>query len=558
MITSHREPLSPQPESLTKAGKLRRMLTSPELEFIMEAHNGLSAKIVEEAGFKGIWASGLSMSAALGVRDNNEASWTQVLEVLEFMADATTIPILVDGDTGWGNFNNMRRAVAKFCQRGIAGICIEDKLFPKTNSFIGEGQPLADKDEFAGKIKAGKDSQTDPDFCIVARLEAFIAGRGLNEALDRAHAYAEAGADAVLCHSKLATADEIMAFMRQWDNRVPVVIVPTKYYATPTDEFRRAGISLAIWANHNLRAAITAMRETTARILREESLAGVEPNITTVSEIFEIQGNDELKRAEARYLPKTEARRAVVLAASRGKALGALTADRPKCMIDVRGRPLLARLTDTLKQSGIRDITVVRGYARHMINLPGIQTVDNDFYDKTGEVGSLACARDAVQGDCVIAYGDILFRHHLLDKLFETPGDIIVVVDGQWRARGDEHQGDDAETVWVRDFAECSIPFAADFMDEDAPVTLTRMGPDLAEAAISGEWVGLARVTEKGAELVRGEIDAMLAEGLSKSGLPELFSRLVAKGHAISVAYVAGQWMDIDQAADLNQAKLFL
>ncbi|HJO68828.1 MAG TPA: isocitrate lyase/phosphoenolpyruvate mutase family protein, partial [Rhodospirillales bacterium] len=137
MVIAGSAPLSaPSPEPATKAARLRALLASPKLEFLMEAHNGLSAKIVEESGFEGIWASGLTMSAALGVRDNNEASWTQVLEVLEFMADATTLPILVDGDTGWGNFNNMRRAVRKLCQRGIAGICIEDKLFPKTNSFI--------------------------------------------------------------------------------------------------------------------------------------------------------------------------------------------------------------------------------------------------------------------------------------------------------------------------------------------------------------------------------------------------------------------------------------
>ena len=121
---------------MTKASKLRSMLGSSGLEFIMEAHNGLSARIVEEAGFKGIWASGLSMSASLGVRDNNEASWTQVLETLEFMSDATAIPILVDGDTGYGNFNNARRLVRKLEQRGIGGVCVEDKLFPKTNSFI--------------------------------------------------------------------------------------------------------------------------------------------------------------------------------------------------------------------------------------------------------------------------------------------------------------------------------------------------------------------------------------------------------------------------------------
>ena len=247
-----------QPSS--KAGRLRGLLHAPALSFIMEAHNGLSAKIVEEAGFEGIWASGLSMSAALGVRDNNEASWTQVLEMLEFMADATTIPILVDGDTGYGNFNNVRRLVRKLCQRGIAGVCIEDKLFPKTNSFIGENQPLADMDEFCGRIKAGKDSQSDDDFQLVARVEALIAGWGMDEALRRAEAYREAGADAVLIHSKKQSADEVTAFCEAWDNRAPVVIVPTMYHRTPTQTFRNAGVSMVIWANHNMRAAVTAMR----------------------------------------------------------------------------------------------------------------------------------------------------------------------------------------------------------------------------------------------------------------------------------------------------------
>lgn len=116
--------------------RLRQMLQSTDLEFICEAHNGISARIVEEAGFHGIWASGLAISAQFGVRDNNEASWTQVVEVCEFMADVTRIPILLDGDTGYGNFNNMRRLVKKLEQRGVAGVCIEDKIFPKTNSFI--------------------------------------------------------------------------------------------------------------------------------------------------------------------------------------------------------------------------------------------------------------------------------------------------------------------------------------------------------------------------------------------------------------------------------------
>jgi len=156
-MSSALDPAAKQAAAPTRSAKLRQMLQSAELEFLMEAHNGLSARIVKEAGFKGIWASGLSISAQFGVRDNNEASWTQVVDVLEFMVDASNLPILLDGDTGYGNFNNMRRLVRKLEQRGIAGVCIEDKQFPKTNSFLnGERQPLADIEEFVGKIAAAK------------------------------------------------------------------------------------------------------------------------------------------------------------------------------------------------------------------------------------------------------------------------------------------------------------------------------------------------------------------------------------------------------------------
>ena len=197
-------------EQVTKSAALRRLITSPVTEFLIEAHSGISARIGEEAGFAGIWASGLGISAQCGVRDNNELSWTQVLEILELMSDATTVPILLDGDTGYGDFNSVRRLVRKVEQSGGAGVCIEDKLFPKTNSFIqGERQPLADVDEFCGKIKAAKDSQRDPDFCMVARVEALIAGWGVDEALRRAEAYQAAGADAILIHSKRPDADEI-------------------------------------------------------------------------------------------------------------------------------------------------------------------------------------------------------------------------------------------------------------------------------------------------------------------------------------------------------------
>jgi phosphoenolpyruvate phosphomutase len=289
-----------------KTTQFRNLLASSNLEFLMEAHSGMSARIVQEAGFKGIWASGLSMSALCGVRDSNEASWTQVLEIVEFMADATDIPIMLDADTGFGNFNNARRLVRKLEQRDVAAMCIEDKLFPKTNSFInGEKQVLAPIEEFSGKIKAIKDTQDDPDFCVVARVEALIAGWGLDAALERAEAYRLAGADAILMHSKQKTPDEIIAFAKAWGNRCPVVIVPTTYHQTPPETFEAAGISVAIWANHLMRSSISAMQKTAETIFQQRSIAGVDNEIVAVAEIFRLQNVPELLAAEDRYLPAT-------------------------------------------------------------------------------------------------------------------------------------------------------------------------------------------------------------------------------------------------------------
>lgn len=290
-------------DEVGRRASLKATIEAPELLFLMEAHNGLSARIVEEAGFRAIWASGLTISASLGLRDCNEASWTQVLEVVECMADASGLPILVDGDTGYGNFNNVRRLVRKLCQRQIAGVCLEDKLFPKTNSFIGEHQPLADVNEFCGKIKAGKDSQTFGDFVIVARVEALISGFGMDEALRRAEAYHSAGADAILIHSKMPDADEVLDFARRWGNRAPLVIVPTTYFATRTDLFREAGVSAVIWANHLMRSSIVAMRRAARAIQQQQSSRSIEPHIASVSDIFRLTDAEELERAEVNYLP---------------------------------------------------------------------------------------------------------------------------------------------------------------------------------------------------------------------------------------------------------------
>ncbi|HET6889180.1 MAG TPA: phosphoenolpyruvate mutase [Candidatus Udaeobacter sp.] len=537
---------------ISKTQQFKELLQSRRLEFLMEAHNALSARIVEEAGFRGIWASGLSISAGLGVRDNNEASWTQVMEVVEFMSDATHIPILLDGDTGYGNFNNMRRLVKKLEQRGIAAVCIEDKLFPKTNSFIGgERQPLATIDEFTGKIKAVKDAQRDPDFCLVARLEGFIAGWGIDEMLLRAEAYHLAGADALLIHSKKVTPDQVLAFAKAWANKCPLVIAPTTYYSTPVEVFEQAGIAIVIWANQNVRSAIAAMQETTRRIFTERSVQNVEDGIVPVKEVFRLQNAEELLLAEERYLPKRQAStRAIILAASRGNELGEITAGIPKAMVPVAGTPLLHKLVAQFRAAGIRAITVVRGYAADKVHAPDVEFVENEDFEGTGELLSLHKARDWIDGDAIISFGDILFRQHILNNLLAEERDIVIAVDAMWKRRRER------QANGYVDYITATRSYSLRYDEEDP--FLEKMGPDLSAEKIHGEWIGLIKTTANGSAGLCDALDVLSKRrNFCRLRFDDLFNYLVSKGQRVQVLYITGQWLDLDHVEDLAQAHAF-
>jgi len=207
----------------------------------------------------------------------------------------------------------------------------------------------------------------------------------------------------------------------------------------------------------------------------------------------------------------------------------------------------------TLKDGGVRDVTVVRGYRKEAIDLPGIATVDNDAYATTGEAASLACALDRLEGSCVVSYGDILFRRYILDMLLATDGDLVVAVDALGRSRAD------VEPDRVSDLVGCSRPFVGNYLDDEEPVWLRRIGNDLCPEEVHGEWMGLARLSPVGTTLLRAELLAMRADGsLAQASLLDVFSRLIAAGHRIGVVYVLGHWLDVDDAFDLARARNFL
>ena len=281
------------------ASTLRGLFARPGIIRLIGAHNALGARMAERAGFDGVWSSSFEISASYAVPDASIITQSEHLAAAQTMCRAVGVPVVADCDTGYGDGFQFAHAVRRFEAAGVAGVCIEDKQFPKLNSFAPGKQELVSIDEFVAKLRAGKQAQRNPDFVIIARVEALIAGYSPDEALARARAYADAGADAVLIHSKSPTMDELAGVARAWDRAVPLVSVPTSYYRATVEQLAALGVKMVIYANHGLRCALQAMEQAYAEILRSGSTALIEERLWSMKAIFELQGVTDIEPVAA-------------------------------------------------------------------------------------------------------------------------------------------------------------------------------------------------------------------------------------------------------------------
>ncbi len=289
---------------MEKAKNLRDLFGRKGLVRIVGAHNGIGAKLIEKAGFDGVWASGLEISASYGIPDASLVSMYQFLEATRSMNEVVDIPVVADCDTGYGNAINVMYMVKRYEEAGIAAVVIEDKKFPKDNSLLAGGrQELLRVEEFEGKIEAAKVAQKDPGFTVIARVEALIAGWGQEEAQMRAHRYVDAGADAILIHSKSKDPQEIIEFVTAWDKDVPLVLVPTTYSTLKESEIEELGkVKMVIYANHGLRASMRAMETVFDKIKKDGGIYGLDEMIDPVDHVFDVQGVPSMKENERKFL----------------------------------------------------------------------------------------------------------------------------------------------------------------------------------------------------------------------------------------------------------------
>jgi phosphoenolpyruvate phosphomutase len=294
--------------SLNRADRKRRQLRaglgSAEPVVAVGAHDAMSARLIDNWGFDAVWVSGFGVSAmAYGLPDLNLVTMSETMDVTRRIDAVTELPVVVDCDNEYGGFSNVVRTIVEFDRAGVAAVCIEDNLFPKRNSlYQGPSQrELVKTSEQARRLRAAKSAQESEDFTLIARVEALIAGHGIDAAIERAVAYAEAGADAILIHSKDKSLEEIEGFLEDWRRAaldVPLVAVPTLFPDYTADELAAKGFSMVILANHPMRASVQAMQETLGRLRPDGRAADADPHIAKVDEIFELVHTRETIEAE--------------------------------------------------------------------------------------------------------------------------------------------------------------------------------------------------------------------------------------------------------------------
>ena len=550
------------------ATKLRALLKRPGVIRAVGAHDALSAKLIERAGFDAIWASGFAISASLKcIPDASFIDSSEQLSVERNIAEAVSIPIIADCDTGYGNALNVKRTVNDRERAGVAAICIEDNVYPKRCSFYaGVRRELIPVEEHCGKIKAAKAAQTIPDFVVIARTEALIAGWGQEEALKRAEAYAEAGADAVLIHSKSSTFDELKTVAKAWSGRVPLVVVPTIFDQVTTAELEDAGFKVVIYANQMVRASIRAMRDALAVIHRDTRPGSVNDQIVKLKEVYDIVGVPQMEEDEKNFLPVGgEKITAVIAAAGFEKQLLPLIEDKPKCLLDIKGKTILERQVATLNECNVKDIALVRGYKKEAITLPNIRYYDNDHYEETGDLYSIFCAENELKGRCLFLYGDIVFETAVLEKLLKSPADIALVVDMAWH--DSTRQGSASRSVRP-DLVRLEHPPGKSYLSRialpDEENRVVKIGQDLPPDSAHGEFIGLAMTSERGTAILREAYHKARttyaakrfheAGSVAKASFTDLLQELIASGQKVHCVPVFKGWIEVDSFEEYQQA----
>ena len=565
----------------TRRGKLKALLDREKIVRVLEAHNGLSGIIANNACIEGqsnevpvqrefdaIWESSLTDSASKGHPDIEIVSFDSRLQSINEILAVTHKPMIVDGDTG-GDANNFEYMVTKLERAGVSAVIIEDKVFPKRNSLEpGVQQTLQEPEVFAQKIHRGKSVQISSDFMIIARLESLIAGKSVDDAISRAQIYLETGADGVMIHSKEKDPAQIMEFAKRYQEmtqkinlKKPMVCVPTTYNTLTEDELRTAGFRIVIYANHLLRSANKAMEETARTILLNQRSFEADPICSPVREIFKTVGFLDVKEKDK--LDEDNKNTPVIIpAAGEDPSLSSILNGKPKSMFEVAGKTLLDWQISALKNNNLTNITVITGYKSGQMQAEGTIFQENKNYKRGSELHSLMEARGKMTKGFIMLYSDILFEDHIMAEILTCHEDIILVVDNTMQYHAPEANK-------IQDFVisknkhqptRRKISFACENI-------ILKIGSKLNPETATHEFIGLAKFTKTGAEqLLQTYEDCVKnyhgkfqeADDISQFKFTDLIQEMIDRGYVANFLEIHKGWLEIHRAEDIDLANHFL
>ena len=561
-----------------RRGKLKELLEMGKTVRVLEAHNGLSGIITnniqvegESEGkpvtreFDAIWESSLTDSASKGHPDIEVVTFDSRLQTINEILAVTNKPMIVDGDTG-GDVNAFEYTVSKLERAGVSAIIIEDKVFPKRNSLeAGVQQNLEDPEIFAQKIRRGKEIQNTEDFMIIARLESLIAGKPMDDAVNRAKIYLQAGVDGIMIHSKSKSSDEIFQFAqhykeisKQLNLNKTLVCVPTTYNQTTEKELASAGFQIIIHANHLLRSAYKAMVETAQTILRDQRSFEVDPLCSTVGEIFKTVGFLDVKEKDQENEQSTNIP-VLIPAAGEDPVFKKILNGKPKAMLEIYGKTLLEHQVQALNNNNLADITVIAGYGRDQMHCEGINILENPDFKNGSMLNSLFVGKKKMSNGFIMLYSDILMEDAIIKNLISRKEDIILVADNSTQYH-EPKEGNILDFIIAKHQNKRSRREIR-FVSENV---VSKIGNKINPETASHEFIGVARFSKIGAEQLIETYNDIIknyqgqfqeSEDISQLNFTDLIQEMIDRGFVVHFMEIHKGWLEINNAEHIALAE---
>jgi phosphoenolpyruvate phosphomutase len=366
-----------------------------------------------------------------------------------------------------------------------------------------------------------------------------------------------------LIHSKASSPSEILEFVRAWDHRAPLVVVPTTYPGVTVADLEAEGVRMVIYANHGIRASIAAMEQVFARILDSGSTSPVEDSIAPMSLVFELQGMPQMKQDEKAYLrsgrPET---RAVIPAAGdhlNEHSMTHIAEETPMAMLDVNGKPILQHQLEALQKAGIADVTVVGGYRADRIQVEGVNLVLNPGWASTGIAASFLAAHRGDDASTLMLFSDVLFSPEIVERLLQSDKDITLAV----RRYSHEPQSERARAADLVSVAEPPSE-GRRILDAYPLLTVASIGKTLHPAESHCEFIGLAAFSEKGVRAFRETYEHSLRHGaggsfheatsVERGSFTDVIQEIIDRGHTVHALQVSEGWLEIHSFDDYREA----